>query len=353
MALIWPFGVKAPVSEADLSGAKLRVRVANTNTLASLFSDNSLSVALSNPVIANADGLFTTDGSNECAVYVASGVYDVAILNAADEVLPTVDDYSPWGSNVGDIDVTVTGNARFKVTGSAGALQIQVGSPSPDDVGGELTIEGYAGTQLDGLTLDAATTNVTGRLQEAGNPVASVVKTAATTFTAAANIDIALPEIVNGIRGYRVDLFDLVKSTTTGNIRLRLAYDGVPNFKTGAADYHSYVLYGSAGGVVGGTGAAAAGYAEVGISPELTSGRPGWLAMEILTPESGANPTIVRTMLHCMENGSISPTIMYGTQYGLGSYGRATHLRIYADTGDTFTGSYRVAPIYGFGGASA
>jgi hypothetical protein len=353
MAILFPPGLRLfDADGAPLSGAKIRVYTANTTSLASLFSDSGLTSAITNPVITDAAG-YPSNGGNECGIYCASGTYDVAFLTSADVVFASWDDMVPWGTDAGDINQVVTGNGRFEVTGAAGSVFLRAGDPDPDDVGGTLVIEGWDGTQLDTLTIDAATANITGRLQENGKTITSVVQTAATTFTAVTEIDIAIPETVSGIRAYRIDIFDLVKSTTTGNIRLRLAYDGVPTFKTGAADYHSYVRFGSAGGVVGGTNVAANGYAEISISGEMTAAKPGWLEMEVLTPDSGSTPTIVRTTLHCMENGAVSPTIMDGTQYGLGGYGRVTHVRIYSDTGDTFTGSYRVAPIYGFGGAAA
>ena len=129
MATLFPPGLR--LFDADgvpLSAAKVRVYTANTTTLASLYSDAALSSAISNPVETDAAG-YPANGGNECAIYCAAGAYDVAFLDEDDTVLASWDDVSPEGES-GDLERTLTSNSRIKVTGSAGAVLIQVGDPT-------------------------------------------------------------------------------------------------------------------------------------------------------------------------------------------------------------------------------
>lgn len=328
-------------SNVPENGAKLRIYNAGTTTLTTVYSDAALSVPLTNPAVASSSGILPQ-------VFAAEGtVVDLQWLTSANVEIPgrSYEDVTFVGADTGDLTRTVTGNARIKFTGSGGVNLWQVGDPSPDNTGGTLTIEGWAGTQGDSLTFDFATTNTTGRFTENGKALPSVIHNT-TAFVAQTNVDFALPEWVDGLRAWRITVFDLQKSVTIGNLRMRLAYDGVPTFKTGASDYHSYVRYGLAE-----TGAAVAAFIDLEIAGETPTGENALMVLEIITPDSGTDSTIIASRVHIFNNGSTGPTIMDGTQYGLGGYGRATNVRIYDSGGATITCKVRVEPMYGFGEA--
>lgn len=329
-------------SANPLSGAKLYIYNANTSTPTTLYSDAALSVPLSNPVTADSGGWFAQ-------VYAAEGtVVDMTLKDSAGSTIKSYEDLTLVGSDTGDLTRTVSGNGRIKFTGSAGAVLVQAGDPSPDDTGGTLTIEGWAGTQLDSLTLDAATTNTTGRLKENSRAIGGVVTTGtATSFSAAANVDIALPEITDGVRAWKVTLFDLTASGAT-SIWIRFSYDGGGTYKSGAADYAYANFYNT---TTTPTSATSTGAAQINVGNVLNGSKVGLFEMTVITVESGTNPTIVNGTLISYDATGSAPSVMDVGGYGLGSYGRATHMRITNAGGQTYTGKYRVEALYGFGEA--
>jgi hypothetical protein len=347
MAIILPPDSRVLDADGDpVSGGKFRVYTANTTTLADLFSDAALATPRANPVVANAAGELPF-------FFIASGAYDIAVLDASDVELASAEDVPAWGEDTGDFSRTVSGLGRIKITGAAGAVYIQAGSPSPDNVGGDLTIEGWAGTQLDSLTLDAATTNTTGFLTENSKKLHGVVATPATTVTASATIDIALTESPDGVRAFRVDIFDLTHSANPITLGARFSYDNGATYKSGAADYSQYQLPhwdGTAAGAIN-QSAAATHISLQTPGDSAVANANSWLTLEILTPESGNGFTVMRGDYIGWEDGSPNaPTRAMTCGYGHGSYGRATHVRIYiVSGGGTLTGKYRMMPMRAFG----
>ena len=145
-------------SNTPQNGAKLRIYDAGTTNLTSVFSDAALSVPLTNPVVASSSGILPQ-------VFAAEGtVVDLQWLTSADVSIPgrSYEDVTFVGGDSGVFSRTLPSDSRVKITGSAGAVLVQAGSPSPDDVGGELVLEGWEGTQMDTLTIDAAAVTFTG-----------------------------------------------------------------------------------------------------------------------------------------------------------------------------------------------
>lgn len=346
-------GIEHIITDADnnpLSGGKLRVYTANTTTLASLYSDVGLSVALSNPVIANAEGRLTSDGSNEVVVYAAAGSYDIAELTSANVVLRNWDDVSPGSGETGDINQVVTGNGRFAVTGSAGAVKIQAGDPDPDDIGGTLTFSGWEDTQADLFTFNATLVNVVGAFKVNSKKV-EVVYTEGTAFTAVASVDVALPNVPAGVRGWRIIFYDLILSVSL-SLQINLSYDGGATYKTGATDYGRANLYAEGATPTSVTVPAAGGTLVVGDGSNTTpTDRPGLFELTVFTPDSGSAATTLQGIATLHDSaGTPAPTVIHFAGYGLGGYGRCTHVRLLG-SGGTITGKYRVVPLYGTGEA--
>jgi hypothetical protein len=356
MALILSPGTRVWSADGTpVSGALVRIYEANTTTPAAIYSDTGLTVPLTNPVVTNSAGYPSASGS-PTLVFGAAENYDIAFLTPGGAELVSFQDAPAYGEGSGDFERTVSGLGRIKITGAAGAVYIQAGSPTPDNVGGDLTLEGQGGTQLDALTIDSLATNLTGNLTVSGGKrLAGIVETAATTFTTASTVDIPLTESPDGVRGFCVDIFDLVTSASIISLAARLSYDNGATFKSGAADYGDYAhTYNS-----GGTAFAisrddeASHYPLNGqpISPRANS--PVRITIDILTADSGSLDTLISHRLVAWENRGGSPGIPLrhdGGGYGRGGYGRATHIRLFvASGGGTLTGKYRVVPLRGFG----
>lgn len=343
MALLYDARYRAFDTNGDpMVGATLTIYDANTTTPTAIFLDAALSVPATNPTsgsdVSDAGGwfpqLFAAEGTN----------VDITLKTSAGATVKTYVDVVFLGADTGDFTRTVSGNGRFKITGSAGAVLLQAGDPSPDNTGGTLTIEGWAGTQLDTLTLDAATTNTTGALTVGGKKLTGVVQTAATTFTAAANVDIELVNTPTGVIGWRVMVWFTTAAATS--IQGRFSYDG-STYKSGANDYG----YGSSRSDNAGTtlsNAATVG-TVMNMVPNMNAGanRPALLEFTILTPTSGSDETILMGQCASQESASVAGMSTTFTGYGRGGYGRATNFRLLCAS--TLTGKYRVSPIYGLG----
>ncbi len=334
-----------------LVGATLTVYVANTVTPAAIKRDAALAVPMTNPTsgpdVSNAAGIFPQVFSAD------GGLFDILLKDADGNLVRSYEDVSVLGSDTGDFSRTVSGDGRITITGSAGAVSIQAGSPSPDNIGGDLTIEGQAGTQLDTLTLDSVTTDFTGEVTtRGGKKLTGAVQTAATTFTTVASVDIALVEIPADVRAWRIDLFDMSTTEAGGDAAfIRLSYDGGASYRAGASDYSYLTTLTIAGSVVAAnsTGATAIVLAN---GFETAANELAHFELFVLTPESGATATIVKCEGCYTDPGAANAPAMSRTfGRGLGSYGRATHIRILAASGETITGKYRLTPLYGFGEA--
>jgi hypothetical protein len=344
MAIILPPGTRILDADgAPVSGGKFRVYTANTTTLADVFSDQTLTTPRANPIVANAAGELPF-------FFIDSGTYDIAILTSADVELDSAEDVPAWGEDTGDFNRTVSGLGRIKITGSAGAVLIQIGDPDPDNSGGTGTIEGWAGTQLDTLTLDAAILNVTGRIKENGRKIASTVLTEATSFSAASTVDISLPNTPTGVRRYRVTIFDLFPSTNS-QPRLKISYGG--SVKGGASDYAYDVWYYGVAGTAYARGFDDA-HTHIDLSGDVftnQTNKPSSIVLEITTPNSGNDATTVHWRgIQYTNEGTPRPATIHGAGFGLGTYGRADAIQLSGSAG-TWTGKYVVEALYGFGDA--
>jgi hypothetical protein len=342
----------ARVLDADgnpVSGGKFRVYTANTTTLADLFSDNTLATPRANPVVANAAGELPF-------FFLASGTYDTAQLDASDVELNSQQDVPAWGEDTGDFNRTVAGLGRIKITGAAGAVQIQAGDPDPDDTGGTLTVEGWEGTQLSSLTLDTASLiagTSAGALKENSKRLPGVVATSSTALAAATSLVIPLPNEPTGVRGWRVDVFDLFRAAATAiTITLRMSFDGGATYKS-TNEYHYWSFYRdqATNAVIDVEGTLTTGI-PIALNSNGKTDFPMWGMLEILTPlaAGSSDATIVRGEFIGVNQEAtpiVTRTISAGYCQGA-SIGQVTHLQLISSSGN-INGNYRVAPMRGFG----
>jgi len=301
---------------------------------------------MSNPT----SGADVADSSGYFPQVFAAGnaVFDITLKDAAGVALTTYVGVPSLGTSSGNLALDFT-NCRYQVRGSAGTVHVEAGDPTGDDIGGTMRHGGWNGTQGDLETLDFALVNVSGRLKEQNFRLQGVVRTPATTFSAASTVDIPLTNDPTGCRAWEITIFDVVMSTT-GTLQAKFSYDGGVNFKGGGTDYSQAVVFNAAS-------VASAFSSDTGVLALLTSGasqtptnKPALIKITVVTPNSGSSATVMlsEALIYDTTGGAALPQRFSATNYGLGSYGRATHLRFLPSAG-TVTGAYRVVPLRGFG----
>lgn len=337
-----------------LVGATLTIYDAGTTTPTAIFKDAALGVSCTNPTsgsdVADAGGWFPQ-------IFAAEGaVVDITLKDSAGVTVKTYEDVTFVGSDTGDFARTVSGNGRVKITGSAGSVLFQAGDPANDNTGGTLVIEGWAGSQLDSLTLDAAAASLTGtvdatQVRQNGKRISSVVYTTKTAFSAASQVNIALPNSPAGVTAWRIRFFDLITSVggTFATMNLRFSYDNGSTYKSGGSDY----AYGNTKSASGGTPVSTTDDAATEIQWPLsapTANQGAFALLEIMTQNSGSGVTnVLGTQTDTEPSSSHIRNVTFSGQ-ARGNYGRATHGQ-FAPSSGTITGSYIVEPIFGTGEA--
>lgn len=365
MALLYDSRLVARDAAGDAySGALLYVYVAGGLTPANVYASAALGggSSLTNPVEADSNGRFPQ-------IFVAQTLFDLVLKTAGGVTIASYEDVSGLGESDGVFERDFT-NSRARISGTAGVVSFEAGPATGDDIGGAGRIGGWEGTPADTWEIDALATSVTGdmsiaedfdvttpkKLTEGGKRLSEVLYTDATTFTGQSTITIALPNTPSGTRRYKVRLWDLVMSNTAAWLSLRLAYDGVPTFKTGAGDYAYTYNYPSDSNFTGAvqrassTGATAIRLNESAVSSSATNLMA--IDLEIMTVDSGNGVTHVfgrilghwGTAVAVLTNNSFEAV-------GLLSYGRATHLQVLATGAGAYTmsGKYQLVTERGYG----
>lgn len=333
MPLVLPIGAKiTDANNNPISGGSVRVYTAGMTgpgALVNLYSDDGLSSAITNPVVTDSAG-YPSNGGNEVAINVALGTYDVAFLDASGSVIASWDGFVPTATDAADILRTLSSNARILITGSGGDVLIQAGKPSPTNTGGDLTLEGWAGTQLDALTLDSAETSITGNvdidgdLTVGGEPIPAIV----TSGVMSAASELVIP-LTGGFLSYTLELVGIAVSMA-GNLRITVSIDGGSTYVAGG-NYDSYSVAFDATA----NAAAAIGYwmGTVG-NLSTTAAKMQSLAIDLDTPLSGTGDT-------AMVGRAAISDVGYRTWGAVSAGGRVTHVK-FAATAGTFTCTWRV-----------
>jgi hypothetical protein len=104
-------GAKAP-------GAKLRFYDAGTTNPRTVYSDDGLSVAISQPIVANSAGIWPE-------IFVGTGVYKVTIHSSADVLIATYDDIDPsLSTNAGALAIASGGTGATTASGARSNLGV-------------------------------------------------------------------------------------------------------------------------------------------------------------------------------------------------------------------------------------
>lgn len=171
-----------------VDGALLFVYVGNTNTLASLFSDDALSVSVDNPVVASSggdftDSLYTSTTSGVLRLEITGPYGDhlpnsPAFVMVANPVSTAVDDYTVLSSDAGKV-VVITKGSAVAATINPGVFNVGDRVTFVQGGAGALTVQGATvGDDTSTVNVDATFTAVL-----AGQySVAEVICIAADTF---------------------------------------------------------------------------------------------------------------------------------------------------------------------------
>lgn len=144
---------------APLSGAQLSTYVAGTTTPKATYTDSSLGTPLANPVVADSAGRFVEIWAPD------GGTYDLVWKTAGGVIIKTFSGLQALGSAAtGAVARDFGADGRFNLESRGGIFEIEGGAPTPDNVGGNIRIGGWNGTQADLVTIDAASVVVTGAL---------------------------------------------------------------------------------------------------------------------------------------------------------------------------------------------
>lgn len=344
MALVYDSRFRVLDSNANpVNGGTLTIYTAGTTTPAAIFRDAALVTPMSNPTTgadkADAAGRFPQ-------IYSAEGsIFDILLKDAGGSVLATYLSVISLGSDTGTIKRDFT-TSRFQVRGAGGVTFVEAGDPTGDDVGGQLTLGGWNGTQADAVIINAAAASTTGNLTVGGALTvgATQLDNIIATGTAAGVSTLDIP-LSQGLFRYRLELLDTVLSAT-GGLVARFAFDGVPTFKVGSTDY-GYVVVQSQTGAVTPSGNASTTGIQLNGGLNITSAEVNVFMIDIMTT---ANVTAQAHTL--IEATSLLPdtgNMVFNKISGRcgPSYGRATFIRLFPASG-TFSAKWRLLSGHGF-----
>lgn len=313
-------------------GAKLLTfdSVAKT-TPKTTYSDPELSTPHTNPVVANGSGQFPQ-------IFAPAGDKFYLVLNTAANVL--VDDFDDVnalgddGGNQFNRDFGLGGRIEF--SGVDGVVDIAMGPPEGDDVGGEGRIGGWDGTQGEALELDFAEIAITGNVAVQGLTIGGLanavpVIVARGTLAGAASVDLALPAEYGSFE-LHVRNFITV-ATTAVSLHARLSFDDALTFKSAAADYANQGIFQN-----NGTAGAVAVFTHTdmlltnNVNSFATSSGGSDIIVDLLTGAGRETRTISRAAAFVAGNGLLSTVNLAAASTNNKSYGRATNIRLFAVT---------------------
>jgi hypothetical protein len=325
------------------AGATLTVYTAGTTTPASIYRNASLTTPMTNPSSVSQDKSDANGWFPEVFA-VENQTFDVLIKDSSGNVLSSLISVPSVGSSSSNITKDYGTGGRLTLTGSAGSILMQAGPPVGDDTGGSLVLEGYGGTQLDALTLDAATVDTSGKFTENGKKFPGVIYTEA-TFSGSASVVIPLPNSPAGIRGWSVELIDVTNGSNY-SLALTASVDGGGTYLAGTSYFGQSI--GSYGSGPTSAGAYIAATSSLALTQTtLISGTVLEAVLRITVPSSIAK-TSVRAEVIGESGGSIAALSVVGGFIGTAS--RLTNIKLTASAG-TLSGRYRIIPLRGFGEA--
>lgn len=310
-----------------LVGASLTVYTANTTSLASVWRNSDLDDPMSNPTsladLSGADGYFPQIFASEGALF------DITLKDANGVTMETWLGVPGLGSGSAVI-FRDFGSSRMQIADSGGVVRVEGGPAVGDDIGGQITIGGWQGSQADEVVLDGANTRTTGPLATGGiitensKSLAGVVE-ATGIVTGATEAIIALPVVPAGVTTWDLDLRGI---SVTSTLKMQISIDNGATWLS-ASNYST--SYSVGGTTTTGGGTEAILFDTTGFGPadfclrfltNATAGLSRWF---------GYGQTF--TLPRCIQTAGLYTA----------SIARVTHIRLFPASG-TISLAYRTVP---------
>jgi hypothetical protein len=343
LALIYDSRFRALDSSGNpLAGATLTIFDAGTTNPTSIYRNAALSTPMSNPTTgadaSDAGGWFPQ-------IYAAEAAYvDMTLKDSGGSTIKAYTNVTFLGSDTGTFSRTFGGLTRFKLSDSGGVVLMEAGDPSPDNVGGTMTVQGWAGTQGDLATLNFATVNISGKATVGGKKLPGLVYEG--TVSAQASAIIPLTNNPTGVTRWLIEIWGYTHAVAGGAL-VTLSFDGGGTYKGGASDYVTFREENDSSGGVSST-LTTSTTAQLSGSIIGEANRPMTAEFLVTTPDSGSVATSIRSTIQAILAG---PTYRFcrGQVWTATGYGRATHLKLVSGGGGNLSLKYRITTQAGTG----
>lgn len=349
--LLLPRSQAVGLDGRPLAGAKLYTFVTGTSTPKAVFTDAGLSVAHTNPVIADAAGRFP-------AMFLAVGDYRTVLTDAADVTIATDDPVEgqveptvpPWTdvASAASMDLGFVNSENLRITGTTTITAFGTaasGTRRQLRFAGSLVLTHNATSLIlpGGANITTAAGDTAVAVSLGGGNWVVVEYTPAALWSwqmcepprvvsAVTQVDFALP---TAFRAYRLQVLDFVPSVNAERLLLRFSSDGGATFLN-AANYSSFGHE-----TVGTTGASFQnlGLTRISLAGELTNGAANALQAEYhITPGT----TTIRPRVRGLSAGA-NGTPFFASGYYMGSWegtlARMNAIRLFTGSG-TMTGTF-------------
>ena len=306
-----------------------------TTTPKATYSDNGLTVSNGAYVQANAAGVFPQ-------IFAANGeAFYASLRTAAGVEVQQFQFLTALGSDdASSLLRDFTTNGRFQVRGSGGIVQIEVGDPTGDDIGGDGRIGGWEGTQGGNLEMDFATVEATGSIE-----APTIIRAGVTEWvprllisgSASAVSSLILP-LDDTFECWELQLRN-IKNTAACIIQGVLSFDAGGTYKNAAGNY---IYHGAAQDNAGGSFIGATAQAQLNLMAADTGTTGNSDIVARLFSKAGAES---RMLVNFRQD---DPADVTKARAGLLSsatnnknYGKASHLKIITNT-STASFDYRL-----------
>lgn len=326
-----------------LSGAKLHTYVAGTTTPKQTFADAGLTVPLANPIAADSAGRFPEIWSAD------GGTYDLQWATSADVNLKLFEDIQALGSTAsGAVMRDFGADGKFNIESRGGVTYIEAGDPDPDNTGGSLTLQGWAGTEGDTLNLNFVNVEARGSnvLRAADNlsDVGSAASARANlgvdgVTTAFSGATTAIVALTPGFNAWELEILGLIP-TATPTLSATFSFDGGSTYKTGATDYsYSRQYFNSASTYSFSTGAA--NFPITMLTVDSTASKANDFFIRINGPRATGFGTSVQCDSQYWQGSGNSDVAEIVRGQVAPGYGTPTHVKLTSSSGN-IAGSFRV-----------
>lgn len=342
MAQLSPTRFRATdANNVPINGAGLFVYQTGTTTKQTLYSDAALTITRANPVVSASTGYWAQ-------FYVATGVTLDIQARTTDDVgsallWEALEVDSVGTEDTGTFSRDFGADGRLQAVGATGAVRMEFGPPTGDNIGGGAIVSGWAGTDLDtgdwlgpldvtGNVSVGGTLTVTGTLSVTGESDFYQLLTSG-AVPAAASFDITLSATYDSY----VLVMQNVSGTSTTPIA-RFSFDNGSTYKSAAGDY-----VGSTKNIGGTTVGATSSSTDIALAP---SGTILYSTYELYIFSAALKESSIGGIVTSVISGDANVSWPAGATNNK-NYGKATNIRILTAAGTFSAGRYALFGVPG------